>query len=78
MREEQEKTVLDRSIGINSSQAFYSSLVNREIPKELLGTKRVTLRLQGSKGKYFLSAGILSAATFMFLAYIIGHTMGYF
>ena len=77
MREEQEETVLDRSIGINSSQAFYSSLVNREIPKGLLGTKHVTLRLQGSKGKYFLFAGTFSAATFLFLAYMIGRTMGY-
>jgi len=77
MREEQEKTFLDRSVGINSSQAFYFSLAHREIPKQLLDTKHVTLRLSGSK-KYFLSAGILAAATFVFLAYIIGHTMGYF
>lgn len=49
MREEQKKTVLDRSVGINSSQAFYFSLVNREIPKELVDTKPVTLRLAGSE-----------------------------
>lgn len=78
MKEEQKKTVLDPSIGINSSQAFYFSIVNREIPKELLDTKHVTLRIEGSKRKYFLYAGIFSAATFVFLAYMIGRIMGYF
>lgn len=75
---EKEKTVLDRSVGISPSQAFYFSLVNREIPKELLDTKHVNLRLGGSKRKYFLLAGIFSAATFVFLAYMIGRMMGYF
>ena len=78
MQEKQEKTALDRSVDINSSQAFYFSLVNKEIPKELLDKKHVTLRLTGSKGKYFLFAGIFSAATFVFLAYMIGRMMGYF
>ncbi len=40
MREEQRKAVLDRSVGINSSQAFYFSLVNGEIPKQLLDTRK--------------------------------------
>lgn len=77
MREEQKKTVLDRSVGINSSQAFYSSLANKEIPKDLLDTKHATLRLTGSR-RFFLSAGIFSIATFVFLAYIIGRAIGYF
>lgn len=40
MREE-EKIDLDRSGGISPSQAFHFSLVNREIPKEMLDTKHV-------------------------------------
>ena len=78
MQEKQEKTALDRPVDINSSQAFYFSLVNKEIPKQLLDTKHVTLRIEGSKRRYFLYAGILSAATFVFLAYMIGRITGYF
>ena len=60
-----------------NAEDFWISLATQKMPKELLGQRRVTLRMKASRG-YFLSAISLSLFIFTFGAFMFGRLMGYF
>lgn len=62
--------------GMHPAQAFYFSLVNLRIPKQLLGNR--VILISKMTRRYKAAAAVSSIAAFAVLAYAFGRLLGIF
>ena len=62
--------------GMHPTRAFYFSLVNLRIPKQLLGNR--VILISKMTRRYRTAAAVYSIATFAVLAYAFGRLLGIF